>query len=165
MTLALPDLLCRSHFFRISSIFFGLSPMYLGQYYKLHILCLCARINDLKFQGYLTIYREWALFFLYWCKTTGMRHNKDLIHTSEDWASSSSQCSEFIPSGISLLNLHSNGKLKPFLEEARKKNRSQPFLTSDELCFLGGVHNTHEMRSCCMCCISSSSLLFSARKV
>lgn len=148
----------------MSSIFFGLSPMYLRQYYKLHILYLCARINGLQFQGYLTIYREWALFFLYWCKTTGMRHNKDLIHTSEDWASSSSQCSEFIPSGISLLNLHSNGKLKPFLEEA-EKNRSQPFLTSDELCFLGGVHNTHEIRSCCMCCMSSSSLLFSARKV
>lgn len=51
-----------------------------------------------------------------------------LSHTSEDCASSSSQCSELIPSGILLLNLYSNGKLNPFLKEAGKKKKYQSLL-------------------------------------
>lgn len=52
---------------------------------------------------------------------------EDLIHTSEDWASSSSQSSEFISSGILPLTLLINGKLKPFLKETGE-NKNQSFL-------------------------------------
>lgn len=130
MTLDIPDLLCRSHFLDLSVLFAFLWTFskHLGQHCNLHILCLCPRINGFQFQGYLIIYRERSFFFLYSCKTTGMRFNKDLIHTSKDWASSSSQCSEFVPPGVLLLNLHNNGKLNPFLKEAEKNpKRISPF--------------------------------------
>lgn len=52
-----------------------------------------------------------------WEETEGVSH------TSEDCASSSSQCNEFTPSGILLLNLYSNGKVNPFLKGEGKKKK------------------------------------------